>query len=449
MGEFTRVELAEHAGVPAEFVDRLVELGIVAGGDVESSFSKGDVRRARFAHGLERGGVPLDAVAVAVASGDLSFAFFDEPYWDRFAPSTATTFRELSTKRGSITDAAIGQGGDGVARPSPDDRVREDDLGPVALVKATLAAGVGAEALERQVRIWGESIRRIADADSTFYHSQFVVPLLASGLSQGEMLRAVAQAGAMLTPLLDKALISMYHAQSEHTWMANGVEAVEAALERLGLHRSAAHPPAMCFLDLAGYTRLTEERGDQRRRGRGRPARNARPTILESPRAADRSSGWAMASWCTSTSPPRPSSSRSRRWRGIPAADLPSGHVGIDAGPLIFQDGDYFGRTVNMAARIATRADAGQVLVSDSVRDGADDPGLAFIEVGFVELKGLSAPSAGARGAAIGLMYRACPVRARRARLAGEAWPTEGVRRDPDGPKACARRLRGRSIQPG
>src|SRR4249919_2011150 len=96
VGEFSRAELAEHAGVPAEFVDRLVELRIVAGADVESSFSKGDVRRARFAHGLEQGGVPLDAVAVALASGDLTFAFFDEPYWDRFAPSTATTFRELS-----------------------------------------------------------------------------------------------------------------------------------------------------------------------------------------------------------------------------------------------------------------------------------------------------------------------------------------------------------------
>jgi adenylate cyclase len=76
----------------------------------------------------------------------------------------------------------------------------------------------------------------------------------------------------------------------------------------------------------------------------------------------------------------------------IPAADLPPAHVGIDAGPLIFQDGDYFGRTVNMAARIATCASAGHVLVSDEVRRVTTDPSVKFVEIGSVELKGVSRP---------------------------------------------------------
>ena len=76
----------------------------------------------------------------------------------------------------------------------------------------------------------------------------------------------------------------------------------------------------------------------------------------------------------------------------IPAADLPSAHVGIDAGPLIFQDGDYFGRTVNIAARIAARARAGQVLVSDDVMQVTADPGVEFVDIGSVELKGVSRP---------------------------------------------------------
>lgn len=76
----------------------------------------------------------------------------------------------------------------------------------------------------------------------------------------------------------------------------------------------------------------------------------------------------------------------------IPAAGLPSAHVGIDAGPVIQQDGDYFGRTVNVAARIAGRAGADQVLVSENVVAAVDEAGVRFAQMGLVELKGLPHP---------------------------------------------------------
>jgi class 3 adenylate cyclase len=50
---------------------------------------------------------------------------------------------------------------------------------------------------------------------------------------------------------------------------------------------------------------------------------------------------------------------------------LPPAHVGVCAGPVIFQEGDYFGRTVNLAARIAEYARPGQVLVSQEVVDAS------------------------------------------------------------------------------
>jgi class 3 adenylate cyclase len=78
----------------------------------------------------------------------------------------------------------------------------------------------------------------------------------------------------------------------------------------------------------------------------------------------------------------------------VPAAGLPPAHTGIDAGPVIFQDGDYFGRTVNTAARIAAHAGPGQVLVSDSVVRSTRNPTLRFVDVGLVELKGLPHPIA-------------------------------------------------------
>jgi class 3 adenylate cyclase len=42
----------------------------------------------------------------------------------------------------------------------------------------------------------------------------------------------------------------------------------------------------------------------------------------------------------------------------VPAAGLPPAHVGVAAGPVIRQGGDYFGRTVNLASRIADHAAA-------------------------------------------------------------------------------------------
>jgi len=71
---------------------------------------------------------------------------------------------------------------------------------------------------------------------------------------------------------------------------------------------------------------------------------------------------------------------------------LPPAHVGVHAGPVVFQEGDYFGRTVNGAARIAEYARPGEVLVSQEVVDAADGGPVAFTEVGPVELKGVSGP---------------------------------------------------------
>jgi class 3 adenylate cyclase len=59
---------------------------------------------------------------------------------------------------------------------------------------------------------------------------------------------------------------------------------------------------------------------------------------------------------------------------------------------VILQDGDYFGRTVNTAARIAAHAGPGQVLVSDAVVRTVRSPGLTFVDVGPVELEGLPDP---------------------------------------------------------
>ena len=76
--------------------------------------------------------------------------------------------------------------------------------------------------------------------------------------------------------------------------------------------------------------------------------------------------------------------------KGVAANGLPPARVGIHAGPVVFQEGDYFGRTVNIAARIAEYARPGEVLVSQEVVDAAQGTPVTFAEIGPVELKGVS-----------------------------------------------------------
>jgi Adenylate cyclase, family 3 (some proteins contain HAMP domain) len=77
-----------------------------------------------------------------------------------------------------------------------------------------------------------------------------------------------------------------------------------------------------------------------------------------------------------------------------PSADLPMAHAGIHAGPLIERDGDFYGHTVNLAARIVSAADAGQVVVSQAVIDGVADGSVHFEPLATVPLKGVTQPVA-------------------------------------------------------
>jgi adenylate cyclase len=74
---------------------------------------------------------------------------------------------------------------------------------------------------------------------------------------------------------------------------------------------------------------------------------------------------------------------------GVTEAGLPPAHVGLHAGPVVFQEGDYFGQTVNLASRIADYARPGEVLVSQEVVDAATGSDVVFREIGPVELKGV------------------------------------------------------------
>jgi class 3 adenylate cyclase len=366
----------------------LVELGILTP-SVGDAFSPGDVRRARWVQSLERAGVPLEGMAAAVRDGALSFSFLDATAFDRFAGLSGTTFQELSTRTGIPVELLmVVREAVGFAEPGPQDQVRVVELSVVPVIQLQLANGFRPVVIERWLRVCGESLRRIAETETAWWHSQVELPLLASGMTEGEMLEAQAHLGSQMAPLAEQALLAIYHGQQEHTWGQGLVETVERTLEEAGLYRRLRRPPAVCFLDITGYTRLTEERGDEAAAElAARLARLVRRSAQEHEGTPVKWLGDGVMFYFRE--PADAVLAALEMAAAVGSHGLPPAHVGIHAGPVVFQEGDYFGRTVNIAARIADYARPGEVLVSQEVVDAADAAPVSFVEIGPVELKGV------------------------------------------------------------
>jgi adenylate cyclase len=147
--------------------------------------------------------------------------------------------------------------------------------------------------------------------------------------------------------------------------------------------------PAVCFLDITGYTRLTEERGDEA--AADLAARLSRMVQRTSVQHGGKPVKWLGDGVMFYFREPGSGVLAALEMvEGALSVGLPPAHVGLHAGPVLFQEGDYFGRTVNIAARIAEYARPGEVLVSQEIVDASDEAPVAFTEIGPVDLKGIS-----------------------------------------------------------
>jgi class 3 adenylate cyclase len=384
---YSRDQVAERAGVDPAFVGRLLDLGIVAPVEPDR-FSGGDVRRVLMAKSLEDAGIPLDGVGAAIRGGEVSLDFLDATAYERFASMAPETFRQVSERTGIPIDLlTVIREAIGSAQPSPDDRLREDEMEIVPHIELQVAAGFRPVAIERLLRVLGESTRRITEQEGAWWHSEVIEPAMAAGKGVEEMGNAdLANRNA---PLAERALLAMYHAQQARVWTANLIDGFEMLLAQAGLYSRLERPPAICFLDITGYTRLTQERGDD-------AAADLAGTLA---RLVERSSvqhGGKPVKWLGDGvmfhfRDPGPGVRAALEMvDGLAAAGLPPAHVGLHAGPVLFQAGDYFGQTVNVAARIADYARPGEVLVSQQVADASQETGIAFRRIGPVELKGVS-----------------------------------------------------------
>jgi adenylate cyclase len=173
---------------------------------------------------------------------------------------------------------------------------------------------------------------------------------------------------------------------------AHQIDHVETALEEAGLRLPAPQrPEAVAFADLSGYTELTEVAGDEVAADTsiafaalvGEVATEHHGTVVKL------LGDGVLLHFSQPADAVRASLDLVAR---LPSRRLPPAHVGIEAGQLLYDEGDYFGRTVNIAARIAAQAKPGQVLAGESLAAAVEAGGFTLQEVGNYHLKGLSRP---------------------------------------------------------
>jgi class 3 adenylate cyclase len=390
MAEYSRFDAARRSGVDQTYVDRLIELGIVSP-DSSDRLSKGDVRRIQMAQTLQNAGITLESLAASIQSGHGDLGFMDAPTYGRFATLSDETFEGLSQRTGlPLNLLMLIREATGGATPTPDDRVREDEFAVVPLIEIELAMGFRPVSIERTLRILGESLRRVAATESDAWRTDMMEPMLERGATAIELgATSSSPETVTLDQATDEAVLAIWHAQQAQSWSTNIIGGFEKALTDAGLLKTLPRPPAICFLDITGYTRLTHERGDE-----------AAADLAERlGRLVNRSSlerGGRPVKWLGDgvmvhfRDPGRGVVAALEMVKGVSAAGLPPAHVGLHAGPVLFQQGDYFGRTVNLASRIADYARPGEVLVTQEVVDASAGVEVVFTEVGPVELKGLS-----------------------------------------------------------
>jgi len=382
-------EIAERANVPEGFVRRLMAVGALP--REEAELGSREVRRARLLHSWEAAGLSIERILTLVDQGALSLAFLDAPVMET-PERLDRSYQQLAADRG--VPLALVQAlhqALGFAPPDPADRAGEDDVTMLDVVELFRGAGVGDEATLRLLAVYADSVRRIAKAEADYYEANIERRLRASGLDERQLIEFGTRLGDRVVSSLERTLFMLYRRHREHVWTEHAINHVEEALEGSGLRERVPHPPAICFVDLTGYTQLTEERGDE-------VAADVAGRLASLVNDISRSRGGRPIRWLGDGG----MFHFRQPWRAVIAGldvvehtlavDLPPAHVGIDTGPVIAQDGDVYGRTVNLAARIASHARAGQVLVSEETAHRSDHHELRFEPLGPVELKGVAKP---------------------------------------------------------
>jgi adenylate cyclase len=372
-------QAAERAGVTAGTLRRWAEQGVIP--SVNGEWTPAAVATARIVARLRGRGHSLSSIRHAAENGRLAFGYIE----DLFPSEEGEYTLEDAARETGLEPALIERTWQAIGFPSGDRAtITDDDLQLLRHVAAVLAAGFPLVAFLQLVRVYGQALAQMADAEVRLFHLYVHEPLMRDGVGGLEMAEEMEGLARELLPLSSPIMDHLHRRFLQHFVEQDVVGHMEADLEDQALELGRLRV-AIAFADLAGYTRMTEEAGEEEAlTAVERFVEAVEETLPDDARIIKTlgdevmvvgSDPAALTDWAV----------------GFQAmhTERPLPRIGIHYGETLYRDGDYYGREVNQAARVAARAAGGEVLVTRPVVDAAGSH-VEFDPIGQVRLKGFS-----------------------------------------------------------
>ena len=377
---FTVGEVAELTGVSAATLRRWYSRGLFPG-MADGEWTPAAIAQARTIARMRERGHSVDDLVEAVGSGRM-VGYVDELaneqlLSDRYTLEEASKLTGLEPETIREAFAALG------LPESIVDNLNGDDVRVLSYLASSIESGFPPEALLQAIRVYGQSIARIADAEVRLLHLHVHEPLLREGARAEEINEQLSGLASNVLPLSLPTMDYLHRRYLAHYLEQEIVTHLES--DEGGVTGEGRLVVAIAFADLAGYTQLTEELGDEEAAGVvERFVEKVRRSIPEQARIVKTIGDEVMLV----SSDARPLAEWAVAFQAG-QSERPLPRIGIHAGEVVYRDGDYFGREVNLAARVVARAAAGEVLVTWPVVEAADGD-LDFDLIGEVRLKGFS-----------------------------------------------------------
>jgi adenylate cyclase len=380
----TLKEAAREVGVKPDTLRRWAKTGVIPGTDGTDDFSRPAVATARIVQRLRERGHSLQEIRKASQEGRLAYGFLEELF-----PATAPahTIEQIAEETG-LEEALIERIWQSIGFPRSElENLTAEDLQAVRYIASVIDSGFPLVAFLQLVRVYGQAMSRIADAEVRLFHLYVHEPLMRDGVPGLEMAEEMETLARDLLPLASPIMDYLHQRFLQHFVEQDMVGHMEVELdEKEDLGRVKV---AIAFADLAGYTRFTEEVGEEEAVSLVERFIDAVTDTLPDDARVVKTIGdevmvvgqdvQALTDWAVGFQ---------RLYR-----ERPTPRIGVHYGVVLYRDGDYFGREVNLAARVVARARGGEVIVTDSVMDAIQtSEWLQFEQIGQVKLKGFDEP---------------------------------------------------------
>ncbi len=384
-GEFTLAQVAARAGVSPATVRRWVAKGLVPG--YAGSWTAAAAAYVRVVARLRARGHSLEEIKRASDQGQLASG----PLEDLLRGSEGRyTLREVARETGlqaALIERILTSMGLGSLAEQP---MSEEDMEMMRYVAAMLAAGLPSVAFLQLARVYGQALAQIADAEVRLVHLYVHEPLMREGMPSVEIAEEMEELVRELIPFVVPLMSYIHNHFLVHFVEQDVIGHMETELAQSAPQEGRLRV-AIAFADLAGYARLTVERGDEEAlEAVERFVEAVEQTLPHDARVIKTlgdevmvvaSDPVALTDWAVGLQ------------SQIDRAQPPP-RIGIHYGEALYRDGDYYGREVNQAARVVARAAGGEVLVTRPVVDmAAGVDGVTFERIGEVGLKGFVEPT--------------------------------------------------------